>query len=44
MGAVEWILPGTTVDFEQLPLQYGGVCGYTFVKKNGLLLPGSFSI
>ncbi|KAK2846210.1 hypothetical protein Q7C36_011064 [Tachysurus vachellii] len=43
MGS-EWILPETTANFEQLPLQYRGVCGYTLVEKNGLLLPGNPNI
>ncbi|KAI5094580.1 cilia- and flagella-associated protein 206 [Silurus meridionalis] len=40
----EWILPKTTHNFEQLFLQYRGVCGYTLVEKNGLLLPGNPNI
>lgn len=43
MKSYEWILPETTANFQQLPLQYRGVCGYTLVEKNGLLLPGSQS-
>lgn len=42
MKGYEWILPETTANFEQLPVQYRGVCGYTLVEKNGLLLPGSW--
>ncbi|KAF4091991.1 hypothetical protein AMELA_G00015960 [Ameiurus melas] len=41
MKSYEWILPETTANFEQLPLQYRGVCGCTLVEKNGLLLPGN---
>ncbi|XP_026786872.3 cilia- and flagella-associated protein 206 [Pangasianodon hypophthalmus] len=44
MKSYEWILPETTANFEQLPLQYRGVCGYTLVEKNGLLLPGNPNI
>ncbi|KAI5607502.1 cilia- and flagella-associated protein 206 [Silurus asotus] len=40
----EWILPETMHNFEQLFLQYRGVCGYTLVEKNGLLLPGNPNI
>ncbi|KAM4633453.1 cilia- and flagella-associated protein 206 [Polymixia lowei] len=40
----EWLLPETTRNFEQLPLQYKGVCGYSLVHKDGLLLPGNPSI
>ncbi|KAM9495312.1 cilia- and flagella-associated protein 206 [Clarias gariepinus] len=44
MKSYEWILPETTANFEQLPLQYRGVCGYTLIEKNGLLLPGNPNI
>ncbi|XP_060762323.1 cilia- and flagella-associated protein 206-like [Neoarius graeffei] len=44
MKSSEWILPETTANFEQLFLQYRGVCGYTLVEKNGLLLPGNPNI
>ncbi|MBN3323131.1 CF206 protein, partial [Atractosteus spatula] len=37
----DWLFPETTANFDKLPLQYGGICGYTLVKKNGLLLPGN---
>ncbi|XP_055728956.1 cilia- and flagella-associated protein 206-like isoform X1 [Salvelinus fontinalis] len=40
----EWLLPETTANFDKLPLQYNGICGYTLVKKDGLLLPGNPSI
>lgn len=40
MKSYEWILPETMANFVQLPLQYRGMCGYTLVEKNGLLLPG----
>ncbi|XP_063079816.1 cilia- and flagella-associated protein 206 [Engraulis encrasicolus] len=37
----EWFLPETTANFDQLPIQYKGVCGYTLIEKDGLLLPGN---
>ncbi|KAJ8008919.1 hypothetical protein DPEC_G00083420 [Dallia pectoralis] len=40
----EWHLPETTADFDKLPLQYNGMCGYSLVEKDGLLLPGNPSI
>uniref|UniRef100_UPI003AAA57EB cilia- and flagella-associated protein 206 n=1 Tax=Centroberyx gerrardi TaxID=166262 RepID=UPI003AAA57EB len=40
----EWLLPETTANFDKLPLQYNGVCGFTLVNKDGLLLPGNPSI
>ncbi|XP_035534775.1 cilia- and flagella-associated protein 206 [Morone saxatilis] len=41
MKTQEWLLPETTACFSELPLQYDGVCGYTLVNKDGLLLPGN---
>lgn len=41
MKTQDWLLPETTVRFHELPLEYNGFCGYTFVTKDGLLLPGS---
>ncbi|XP_054475022.1 cilia- and flagella-associated protein 206 [Anoplopoma fimbria] len=41
MKTQEWLLPETTVGFNELPLQYNGVCGYTLVNRDGLLLPGN---
>ncbi|XP_059211697.1 cilia- and flagella-associated protein 206 isoform X1 [Centropristis striata] len=41
MKTQEWLLPETTASFDKLPLQYNGVCGYTLVKNDGLLLPGN---
>ncbi|XP_073348780.1 cilia- and flagella-associated protein 206 [Pagrus major] len=41
MKTQEWLLPETTASFNELPLQYNGVCGYTFVNRDGLLLPGN---
>lgn len=40
MKTQEWLLPETTARFNELPLEYNGFCGYTFVTKDGLLLPG----
>uniref|UniRef100_A0A3B4GDP0 Cilia- and flagella-associated protein 206 n=1 Tax=Pundamilia nyererei TaxID=303518 RepID=A0A3B4GDP0_9CICH len=37
----EWLFPETTVNFEEMPLQYNGFCGYTLVTRDGLLLPGN---
>lgn len=37
----EWFLPGTTASCTELPLQYTGVCGYTLVNTDGLLIPGT---
>ncbi|XP_051954118.1 cilia- and flagella-associated protein 206 [Xyrauchen texanus] len=44
MSTCEWIFPEVTANFADLPLQYKGVCGYTLVKKNGLLVPGNPNI
>lgn len=40
----EWLFPETTVNFEEMPLQYNGFCGYTLVNRDGLLLPGIISV
>ncbi|XP_062323628.1 cilia- and flagella-associated protein 206 [Osmerus eperlanus] len=40
----EWIFPETTANFDELQIQYKGICGYTLVEKNGILLPGNPSI
>ncbi|XP_074540911.1 cilia- and flagella-associated protein 206 [Halichoeres trimaculatus] len=37
----DWLLPETTAGFDELPLQYNSVCGYTLVTRGGLLLPGN---
>ncbi|XP_007260533.3 cilia- and flagella-associated protein 206 [Astyanax mexicanus] len=44
MKSCEWFLPETTANIDKLPLQYRGVCGYTLIKKDGLLLPGNPNI
>ncbi|XP_029352175.1 cilia- and flagella-associated protein 206 [Echeneis naucrates] len=41
MKTQEWLLPKTTANFNNLLLQYNGVCGYTVVSRDGLLLPGN---
>ncbi|XP_037606565.1 cilia- and flagella-associated protein 206 [Sebastes umbrosus] len=41
MKTQEWFLPETTASFDELPLQYNGVCGYTLVNSDGLLLQGN---
>ncbi|XP_076016270.1 cilia- and flagella-associated protein 206 [Genypterus blacodes] len=41
MAAHKWLFPETTMNFNELPLQYNGVCGYALVKRDGLLLPGN---
>ena len=41
MKTQEWLLPETIVGFPDLPLEYDGVCGYTLVNSDGLLLPGA---
>ncbi|XP_043925172.1 cilia- and flagella-associated protein 206 isoform X2 [Protopterus annectens] len=37
----DWLFPETTANFDKLPLQYRGFCGFTIAKKHGLLLPGN---
>ncbi|KAK2883426.1 hypothetical protein Q8A67_017063 [Cirrhinus molitorella] len=44
MSSCEWCFPESTVHFEDVPLQYKGFCGFTLVKKNGLLLPSNPNI
>ncbi|XP_029281353.1 cilia- and flagella-associated protein 206 isoform X2 [Cottoperca gobio] len=41
MNTQEWLLPETTASVNELSLQYDGVCGYTLVNRDGLLLPGN---
>ncbi|XP_033632882.1 cilia- and flagella-associated protein 206-like [Asterias rubens] len=38
---VEWLFPETTKNFERLPLQYRGYCGWALVRFDRLLLPGN---
>lgn len=37
----EWLYPETTKNFDRLPLQYRGYCGYTLVRYDRLLLPAN---
>ncbi|XP_053314573.1 cilia- and flagella-associated protein 206 [Spea bombifrons] len=39
--AQEWYFPETTANFDRLPIQYQGFCGFTVATKDGLLLPGN---
>uniref|UniRef100_A0A3B3YJH1 Cilia- and flagella-associated protein 206 n=1 Tax=Poecilia mexicana TaxID=48701 RepID=A0A3B3YJH1_9TELE len=39
-----WLLPHANDRLKELPLEYNGFCGYMFVKRDGLLLPGNPSI
>ncbi|XP_068433193.1 cilia- and flagella-associated protein 206 [Clinocottus analis] len=41
MQMQEWLLPETTAGFNELPLQYNGICGATLVSRDGLLLLGN---
>ncbi|XP_056621039.1 cilia- and flagella-associated protein 206 [Triplophysa dalaica] len=41
MSGCEWMFPETAVNFEEVPLQYKGVCGWTLVQKKGLIVPGN---
>ncbi|XP_068135495.1 cilia- and flagella-associated protein 206 isoform X2 [Hyperolius riggenbachi] len=40
----EWYFPENTSNYERLPIQYHGFCGFTIAAKDGLLLPGNPSI
>ncbi|XP_032440300.1 cilia- and flagella-associated protein 206 [Xiphophorus hellerii] len=39
-----WLLPHANDRLKELPLEYNGFCGYMFVNREGLLLPGNPSI
>ncbi|XP_007484364.2 cilia- and flagella-associated protein 206 [Monodelphis domestica] len=41
---LDWIFPETTANFDKLPIQYRGFCGYTFAVTDGLLVPGNPAI
>ncbi|KAA0709044.1 Cilia- and flagella-associated protein 206 [Triplophysa tibetana] len=41
MSGCQWMFPETAVNFEEVPLQYKGVCGWTLVQKKGLMVPGN---
>ncbi|KAM4772648.1 cilia- and flagella-associated protein 206 [Rhinophrynus dorsalis] len=40
-GTQEWYFPESTANFDRLPIQYRGFCGFTIATKDGLLLPGN---
>ncbi|XP_064396896.1 cilia- and flagella-associated protein 206-like isoform X2 [Halichondria panicea] len=40
----EFLFPETTKDFEQLPIEFRGYCGYMFTVNDRLLLPANPSI
>ncbi|XP_073531782.1 cilia- and flagella-associated protein 206 isoform X2 [Phyllobates terribilis] len=37
----EWYFPETTANYDRLPIQYHGFCGFTVATRDGLLLPGN---
>ncbi|KAM3930607.1 cilia- and flagella-associated protein 206 [Leptodactylus fuscus] len=37
----EWYFPETTANYDRLPIQYHGFCGFTIATRDGLLLPGN---
>lgn len=41
MTSGEWLPSESVADICDFPLQFNGFCGYTFVSKDGLLLPGT---
>ncbi|CAG13014.1 unnamed protein product, partial [Tetraodon nigroviridis] len=41
MTTCEWLPPETDASISDLSLQFNGFCGYTFVCRDGLLLPGN---
>ncbi|XP_064630371.1 cilia- and flagella-associated protein 206-like [Lineus longissimus] len=38
---MEWLFPETTKNFNRLPLQYKGYCGWSLVQNDCLLLPSN---
>ncbi|XP_013397751.1 cilia- and flagella-associated protein 206 [Lingula anatina] len=38
---LDWLFPETTKNFQRLPLQYRGYCGYAIVKNDRLLIPSN---
>ncbi|XP_072032769.1 cilia- and flagella-associated protein 206-like [Amphiura filiformis] len=38
---VDWLFPETTKNFERLPLQYRGYCGWALARFDRILLPGN---
>ena len=43
-SGIERLLPHTTPDFMQTPLDYLGFCLWSIVRRGGLLLPGKPSL
>ncbi|XP_040284678.1 cilia- and flagella-associated protein 206 [Bufo bufo] len=37
----EWYFPETTANYDRLPIQYHGFCGFAIATRDGLLLPGN---
>ena len=37
---VEVLHPGSTTRYYQLPVEFGGFCAWSLIKKNGLVIPG----
>lgn len=37
---IKFLLPEYIKDFDKFPTEYNGFCGWTFVNRDGLLLPG----
>uniref|UniRef100_A0A3B5KV81 Cilia- and flagella-associated protein 206 n=1 Tax=Xiphophorus couchianus TaxID=32473 RepID=A0A3B5KV81_9TELE len=44
LNTQSWLLPHANDRLKELPLEYNGFCGYMFVNRDGLLLPGNPSI
>ncbi|CAH2249410.1 cilia- and flagella-associated 206 isoform X2 [Pelobates cultripes] len=40
-STLDWYFPEQTANFDRLPIQYHGFCGFTVASKEGLLLPGN---
>ncbi|RKO92289.1 hypothetical protein BDK51DRAFT_24518 [Blyttiomyces helicus] len=41
---VEIIHPGNTTQYYRLPVEYGGFCPYTLIRRDGLVVPGDKNI
>ncbi|KAJ3300584.1 hypothetical protein HK104_009919 [Borealophlyctis nickersoniae] len=37
---IEVLHPGNTTQYYRLPVEYGGFCPYTLIRRDGLVLPG----
>lgn len=44
MNSQHWLFPETTENFSKLPLQYRGMCGYSLVCRDGMVLPGETTL